>query len=185
MGSSCAFIWPCGLSKFSISKFISLTSAFSLFDDSIILVDIFMVWHFSSLAWPFVSISNSMDILSLVGGISKKLQQNLLMGWESYPTALLLLLSHFSRVWLCATPLTAALQAPPSLGFSRQEHWSGLPRECKLVQPLWKAEWRFLIKLNIDLPYNLESHPWIYIQRKQKLIQKIHGPQWPQKHYLQ
>ena len=40
---------------------------------------------------------------------------------------LLLLLSHSSRVWLCATPETAAHQAPPSLGFSRQEHWSGLP----------------------------------------------------------
>ena len=40
---------------------------------------------------------------------------------------LLLLLSHFSRVWLCATPQMAAHQAPLSLGFSRQEHWSGLP----------------------------------------------------------
>ena len=34
----------------------------------------------------------------------------------------LLLLSHFSRVRLCVTPQTAAHQAPPSLGFSRQEH---------------------------------------------------------------
>ena len=42
-------------------------------------------------------------------------------------TNLLLLLSHFSRVRLCTTPQTAAHQAPPSLGFSRQEHWSGLP----------------------------------------------------------
>ena len=40
---------------------------------------------------------------------------------------LLLLLNHFSRVRLCATPYTAAHQAPPSLGFSRQEHSSGLP----------------------------------------------------------
>ena len=40
---------------------------------------------------------------------------------------LLLLLSHFSRVRLCATPETAPDQAPPSLGFSRQEYWSGLP----------------------------------------------------------
>ena len=40
---------------------------------------------------------------------------------------LLLLLSLFSCVWLCATPWTAPHQAPPSLGFSRQEHWSGLP----------------------------------------------------------
>ena len=37
------------------------------------------------------------------------------------------LLSHFSRIRLCATPETAAHQASPSLGFSRQEHWSGLP----------------------------------------------------------
>ena len=34
----------------------------------------------------------------------------------------MLLLSHFSCVRLCA-----AHQAPPSLGFSRQEYWSGLP----------------------------------------------------------
>ena len=40
---------------------------------------------------------------------------------------MLLLLSHFSRVRLCATPQMAAHQAPPSLGFSRREHWSGLP----------------------------------------------------------
>ena len=40
---------------------------------------------------------------------------------------LLLLLSRFSRVRLCATPEMAAHKAPLSLGFSRQEHWSGLP----------------------------------------------------------
>ena len=40
---------------------------------------------------------------------------------------ILLLQSRFSRVQLCATPWTAAHQARPSLGFSRQEHWSGLP----------------------------------------------------------
>ena len=33
----------------------------------------------------------------------------------------------FSRVWLLATPWTAAYQAPQSMGFSRQEYWSGLP----------------------------------------------------------
>ena len=40
---------------------------------------------------------------------------------------LLLLLSHFSHVRLCVTPQTAAHQAPLSLGFFRQEYWSGLP----------------------------------------------------------
>ena len=32
-----------------------------------------------------------------------------------------------SCVWLLATPWTAAYQAPPSMGFSRQEYWSGVP----------------------------------------------------------
>ena len=32
-----------------------------------------------------------------------------------------------SRLWLLATPWTAAYQAPPSMGFSRQEYWSGVP----------------------------------------------------------
>ena len=40
---------------------------------------------------------------------------------------LLLLLSRFSRVRLCATPWTTAHQVPLSTGFSRQEYWSGLP----------------------------------------------------------
>ena len=52
------------------------------------------------------------------------------LAWHASPTSvmlLLLLLSHFSCVRLCATPGTAAHQAPLSLGFSRQEYWSGLP----------------------------------------------------------
>ena len=43
---------------------------------------------------------------------------------------LLLLLSCFSRVRLCATPWTAAYQASPSMGFSRQAYWSGLQLPC-------------------------------------------------------
>ena len=49
---------------------------------------------------------------------------------------MLLLLSHFSCVRLCATPQTAAHQAPPSLGFSRQEHWSGSP----FPSPMYESE---------------------------------------------
>ena len=37
------------------------------------------------------------------------------------------MLSYFSCIQLCATLQTAASQAPPSMGFSRQEYWSGLP----------------------------------------------------------
>ena len=42
-------------------------------------------------------------------------------------TLLLLLLSRFSRVRLCVTLQMAAYQAPLSLGFPRQEQWSGFP----------------------------------------------------------
>ena len=40
---------------------------------------------------------------------------------------LLLLLSRFSHVLLCAALWAAACQGPLSVGFSRQEYWSGLP----------------------------------------------------------
>ena len=36
-------------------------------------------------------------------------------------------LSSFSHVWLCATIWTVACQAPLSMGFSKQQCWSGLP----------------------------------------------------------
>jgi len=48
----------------------------------------------------------------------------------------IMLLSRFSRVQLCVTPETVAHQAPLSLGFSRQEHWSGLP----LPSPMHESE---------------------------------------------
>ena len=53
--------------------------------------------------------------------------------------SVLLLLSHFSCVRLCATPWSAAHQAPLSLGFSRQEHWSGFSNAWK-----WKVKVKLL-----------------------------------------
>ena len=60
------------------------------------------------------------------------------------------LLSHFSRVRLCATPLMAAHQAPPSLGFSRQEHWSGLPSKA----------WKWKVKVKSLSCVQLFATPW-------------------------
>ena len=45
-----------------------------------------------------------------------------------------------SCVRLLATPWTTAYQAPPSMGFSRQEYWSGVP----LPSPDWSLAWRIL-----------------------------------------
>ena len=46
--------------------------------------------------------------------------------WKSH-NPVSFVLSHFSCVRLSVTPWTMARQAPLSMGFSRQEHWSGLP----------------------------------------------------------
>ena len=40
-----------------------------------------------------------------------------------------------SRVRLCATPWTAAHKAPLSMGFSRQEYWSGVPLPSPQMRP--------------------------------------------------
>ena len=60
---------------------------------------------------------------------------------------LLLLLSRFSYVRLCATPQTAAHQAPPSLGFSRQEHRSGLPFPSLMHESEVKVKSLSLVRL--------------------------------------
>ena len=79
-----------------------------------------------------------------------------------------------SHVWLLATPWTAAYQAPPSMGFSRQEYWSGVP----LLSPTeragvllftglqrvghdwatelnWTLEWCWLGKKGLDNPISV------------------------------
>ena len=52
-----------------------------------------------------------------------------------------------SCVWLLATPWTAAYQAPPSMGFSRQEYWSGVP----------------LLSLKNNTDVLLKNKWWIYL----------------------
>jgi len=48
-----------------------------------------------------------------------------------------------SRVWLFVIPWTAAYQAPPSMGFSRQEYWSGVPSPS----PISCASHRLIVSL--------------------------------------
>ena len=76
---------------------------------------------------------------------------------------LLLLLSHFSCVRLFATPSTAAHQAAPSLGFSRQEHWSGLPFPSPMHES-GKWEWSRSVVSDPQRPHGLQPakllRPW-------------------------
>ena len=56
---------------------------------------------------------------AVIGPINFKLCKTL--------TLFVCVLSRFSRIWLFVTPCSVAFQAPLSMGFSRQEYWSGLP----------------------------------------------------------
>ena len=64
-----------------------------------------------------------------------------------------------SHVQLLVTPWTAAYQAPPTMGFSRQEYWSGVP----LPSPNHVLSVSKLIKEGMTLaPHNLTSKFVIY-----------------------
>ena len=131
------------------------------------------------------------------GDCSHEIKRCLLLGRKAMTNLLLLLLSRFSRVWLCdpmdssppgypipgilqartlewvaisfsnawkwkvkvkslsrvrllATPWKAAYQAPPSMGFSRQEYWSGVP----LPSPMTNLD-GILKSRDITLPTNI------------------------------
>ena len=64
-----------------------------------------------------------------------------------------------SRGWLLATPWTAAYQAPPSMGFSRQKYWSGVPlpsptggkQEVLFLAPFYRQGSRGSVRLNLQL----------------------------------
>ena len=83
----------------------------------------------SAVAQSCLTLSDPMDCSSPGSSVHGIFQARVLE-WGaiafSAMSTLLLLLSHFSRVQLLATPWTAAHQAPPSMGFSRQECWSGV-----------------------------------------------------------
>ena len=96
------------------------------------------------------------------GHCSHEIKKHFLLGRKAM-THLLLLLSRFSHVQLCATPQTAAHQAPLSLGFSRQEQWSGLP----FLSPMHESEkWKWSRSVVSDSlrPHGLQPtrllHPW-------------------------
>ena len=95
-----------------------------------------------------------------------------------------------SRIWLLATPWTAAYQAPPSMGFSRQEYWSGVllpsPYICVCVcvcvcvyiyislWSLYKESWALknICFWTVVLEKTLES-PWTTRRSNQSILKEI------------
>ena len=65
-----------------------------------------------------------------------------------------------SCVWLSATPWTAAYQAPPSMGFSRQEYWSEVPLPFLLsveLQVSWSCWQEWYSQREMDTRVNREN----------------------------
>ena len=101
-----------------------------------------LAWHWHSL-WP-----SKIPLLSFVLPQCKWCWgwPQTRLGGKRIQVTSLLLLSRFSRVWLCATPQMAAHQAPPSPGFFRQEHWSGLP----FPSPMHESEkWKWSCSVSV------------------------------------
>ena len=74
-------------------------------------------------------VSEKLDVFFLISGdicTGASSNKNLFsMGWGLHKT--IYVACMLSRVWHFVTPQAVALQAPLSMGFSRQEYWSGLP----------------------------------------------------------
>ena len=75
-----------------------------------------------------------------------------------------------SRVQLFTTPLTAAYQAPLSMGFSRQEHWSGAPLQFMLTD---KTQDVSSSQLDLYIQCNTNQNPRKYSVDNDKLILKF------------
>ena len=71
-----------------------------------------------------------------------------------------------SRVRLFTTPWTAAYQAPPSMGFSRQEYWSvvPLPFPCQ-----WSNIWQITVSTGINAGLILVPYRWL-LERNENVV---------------
>ena len=76
---------------------------------------------------PDFYLSQHQGLFQWVGSSHQVAKVLELQHWVKYGALHVCVLSSFSHVWLCATLWTVACQAPLSMGFSRQESWSGLP----------------------------------------------------------
>ena len=79
--------------------------------------------------WVINALSESMHFVKMHTCMNVKVNEKLLIYFSGSPQTWIQenVLSHFSRVGLFVILWTVACQAPLSMGFSRQEHWSGLP----------------------------------------------------------
>ena len=91
-----------------------------LVSTDVVLGVVLMTWHSQASLWVAW-------VYGVVFLILSQLHSLLLFSVSCLLSLHVCMLSHFSHIQLCSTLLTVARQAPLSMGFSRQEYWSGLP----------------------------------------------------------
>ena len=76
--------------------------------------------------------------------------------------------SQVAPVWLFETPWTAAYQAPPFMGFSKQEYWSGLPLPSpfQLLKQIKKdiSATLSLLRMHSSWDGNTIRNVWLYMK---------------------
>ena len=111
------------------------------------------------MSYVLVTSKNHLFVLKLVMNILK---------WY-YTPEWKMKVKSLSRVQLFATPCTVAHQDPPSMGFSRQEHWSGVP----LPSPI---QWNIIMQMN-------ESQ--LSAATQMNCMHKTEQKKWDTKEYMQ
>ena len=79
-----------------------------------------------------------------------------------------------SRVRLLATPQTAAYQAPPSMGFSRQEYWSGVPLPSPTL-----CHYRIVKRSNGRWTRGHSFQLAVVICNRESWARSLNSPKWP------
>ena len=69
-----------------------------------------------------------------------------------------------SRVWLFATPWSATHQAPPSMGFSRQEYWSGVPLPSLCLSTTWLLMGKYYKIRKTGIRWGKERSKTVFLQ---------------------
>ena len=77
-----------------------------------------------------------------------------------------------SHVRLLVTPWTAAYQAPPSMGFSRQEYWSGLPLPSlkESWAPKYWCFWTVVLEKTLESPLDCKKIQPVNLKENQSWI---------------
>ena len=104
-----------------------------------IVLEMNKIWHLFSAESRIIFFCHAKKPLTLIEEHCPAKKSSSFIKWKK--------LKSLSYVRLFATPLTVAYQAPPSMGFSRQEYWSGLPFPSPGDLPRVICAWVLLLPL--------------------------------------